>query len=91
MTDDLAEAEAVLRQWPEYAWLTESGVQWYRVGDVADHLGMSRETMRAMCERGAIPGAVNYGQQLGWRIPRSGLLRYLAGLARGGRATGADA
>jgi hypothetical protein len=74
-----------LAKWPEYDWLTQSGESWFKVSDVAEGLGFSRETVRAMCERGAIPGAVFYGQQLGWRMPQSGLLEYLAGLQRDGR------
>jgi excisionase family DNA binding protein len=87
--EELAQAEATLRQWPEYDWLTRTDTQWFRIGEVADQLGMSRETVRAMCERRDIPGAVLYGQQLGWRVPRSGLMRHLATFQRGRGRQGA--
>jgi hypothetical protein len=33
---------------------------------------------RRWCEDGLINGAAFYGEKLGWRMPRSGLLLYLA-------------
>lgn len=88
--EEMDRAERMLAARPEFAWLTgEEASAWYRVSDVADEIGVSRETVRAWCERGTIPGAVFYGKEMGWRMPRSGLLEYFAGLRRGGAAASA--
>ncbi len=76
--DEIREGEQVLAQFPEYRWLTSSGLQWWTVSEVADHLGVGKDVVRGWCERQEIPGAVLYGQQIGWRMPRSGLIVYCA-------------
>ena len=82
--EELQAAEQLLAQWPEYACLTdERGAKsWYNVAEIARGAGVSRDTARDWCEKGAIPGAIYYGPDIGWRVPRSGLIEYLAGLQR---------
>jgi hypothetical protein len=75
---NLQEAERILAQLPEYAWLTKNAKLWWRVAEVAEHLEIGESAVRSWCERGLIPGAVLHTRQLGWRIPRSGLVQYLA-------------
>jgi excisionase family DNA binding protein len=79
---ELAEAEAMLARRPEYAWLTQ-GENWFNLSEVAAGMGISRDTVRKWCEEGKIPGAVNYGDKLGWRMPKSGLVEYFASLTQG--------
>lgn len=88
---ELEAAERLLRETPEYAWITESGQQWYTVSEVVEATTVAATTVRAWCDRGQIAGAVFYGQQIGWRMPRSGLLLFFASLARGGRRGHGDA
>ena len=71
---------------PEYRWLTDSEQQWWTVTQVAGHMGLSDDAVRAAAKRGDIPGAVLYAQQVGWRLPRSGLAVYFAGLQGKGMA-----
>jgi len=74
------EAEKILRPRAEYKWLTESGVQFWTVTDVAKNLNIGGNAIRVRCEDKTIKDAIFYGTQLGWRIPRSSLLVYLAEL-----------
>lgn len=46
-------------------------------GKVAELLQVTPTTVRGMCERGELAGAVRIGDW--WRIPRSALDRYLKG------------
>lgn len=76
MTDD----EKYLRDsgFPEDAWVL-SGQQWYTAIEVAEHLGFSDEYVRRLAEGGRIPGAILHdARRIGWRLPRSGLIAYLA-------------
>ncbi len=75
---NLQEAERILAQLPEYAWLTGSRKSWWTVSEVAEQLEIGESAVRSWCERGLIPGAVLHTRQLGWRIPKSGLIQYLA-------------
>jgi len=85
MTDgDVQRALSTLRPIPEYAWLVDSEQPWYSVSEVSERTGIGEGGVRGWCERGLIPGAVLYGRQQGWRMPRSGLLLYFASLQRGG-------
>jgi excisionase family DNA binding protein len=60
-----------------------SGQQWYTVTQVAEHLGLSDESIRKLAEMGKFPGAVLHGvKRIGWRIPREGAIGYLAELHR---------
>lgn len=74
--EELQRAEQRLAQRPELAWLISSGKQWFNITDVANGSGLSRNTVRDFCERGRMPGAVYYGPEIGWRIPRSGLIEF---------------
>jgi hypothetical protein len=81
--EELREAERVLAAYPEYRWLMGAdGVskQWWSVADVAAQLDLTADVVRAWCQRGEIPGAVLYEKQVGWRMPRSGLVVYFAKL-----------
>jgi hypothetical protein len=75
---DIQEAERILAQLPEYGWLTSDSKSWWTVSEVAEHLEIGESAVRGWCEKGLIPGAVLHSRQLGWRIPRSGLMLYLA-------------
>lgn len=77
-------AEQALRHFPEYDWLTQSGQQWWAVTEIKEKLGIGEQAIRTRCENGMIPGAVNHGVAVGWRIPRRGLLMFVASLPRGG-------
>lgn len=83
-SEELRAAEQTLRAIPEYAWLAESGQQWYTVAEVAEAMSIGKDVIRRWCERGLIANAVMYGQQIGWRLPRSGLLLFFATIVRGG-------
>lgn len=80
--EDLQRAEALLAARPEFAWLTGSKGVWFNVSQVAAGAGVARQTVDGWSERGLIPGAIYY-EGVGWRMPRSGLLEYFAGLQRG--------
>lgn len=77
-TYNVDEAERVLAKLPEYAWLTNTQKAWWTVAEVAENLAIGASAVRNWCEQGLIPGAVLHSRQLGWRMPRSGLLQYLA-------------
>jgi Helix-turn-helix domain len=80
MTDD----EKYLRDldYPEDRWVL-SGQQWYATGEAAEKLGVSDETLRKFAAGGAIPGAIQHDtRRVGWRLPRSGLIAYIAGQRR---------
>jgi len=63
---------------PEDVWVL-SGQQWWTAADVARMLGISDEAVRSLAERGAIPGAILHDiKRVGWRLPRDGLITYLA-------------
>lgn len=54
----------------------------YFTGEAARLLGVrAHRTIRAMCERGEIPGAYRAGKW--WRIPRESIERILADRSRG--------
>ncbi len=75
---DVNAAEPILARLPEYAWLTSSSKPWWTVAEVAENLVIGASAVRNWCEQGLIPGAVLHSRQLGWRMPRSGLMQYLA-------------
>lgn len=79
-------AAEVLSGIPEYAWLVESDQPWWKAAEVAKHAGVTADVVRSWCDSGKIQGAMLYAQQVGWRMPRSGLLLFFAGIVnRGGR------
>lgn len=80
----MSEDEKYLRDlgYAEDAWVL-SGQQWYTTGEVADHLGLSEGGVRSLADRGAIPGAILHdAKRIGWRLPRSGLIAYVAAQRR---------
>ena len=74
----IAEAQRLLASIPEYHWLTQSDQAWFTVAEVAPNMAVSKETVRGWCEAGQIKHATLYQQQVGWRMPRSGLLLFFA-------------
>lgn len=81
--EELERFEKSLSIRPEYNWLTQNPSPWRNMSEVATGMGVSRQTIKSWCERGQIPGAIDYGQDIGWRMPRSGLIEFIANLQRG--------
>lgn len=79
--EEIQAAEQDLRRVPEFSWLTGSPAAWWNVSEVAKGMGVGRPLVTAWCEDGKIPGALYY-EGAGWRMPRSGLVEYFAGLQR---------
>jgi hypothetical protein len=77
-SDEVARAEAMLSRVPEFAPLVGDGRPFWKTGEVAGLLGVTDHIVRGWCESGQIRGATKYDQNVGWRIPRSGLLVFLA-------------
>lgn len=75
---EVAQAERALRAHPEYRWLWDSGLQWYRVSDIVKATDFTADTIEGWCKQGQIRHAAYFGQQIGWRIPRSGLILFFA-------------
>ena len=81
--DELRAAEAQLAQRPEYDWLTSDPAwAWFNVSEVARGAGVARRTVYVWCKEGRVPGAIDYGDSVGWKIPRSGLIEFFVGLQR---------
>lgn len=75
-----SEAEARLQAVPEYAWILANSNQWYSAVEVAKQLGVSSDVVSKWCRERRIPGAVQMERRIGWRLPRSGILVFLAEL-----------
>jgi len=73
----MSDIEQRLQAQPEYAWLFKANDGWYNVTETARGLGVSRTTVTEWCREKVIPGAIYYGEDIGWRIPRSGLIVFL--------------
>lgn len=75
---------------PEYAWVCAHPDDFFTISDIARYTHLSRESVRGLVEGKAFPGAIRYSENIGWRIPRSGLVEYYAGQLgwKGGRQTG---
>ena len=76
----MSEDEKYLRElgYPQNDWVL-GGQQWYTVSEAARHLGISDEGMRKLVEAGQVPGSLMHGvKRIGWRLPREGLVAYLA-------------
>ena len=83
--ETLEEAETYLRQKgvPEDAWVLNSGQLFYRVSEVEGKLfGLTGDAIRSLASSGQIPNAVQPSQQVGWRLPRSGIIYYIAQIRR---------
>jgi hypothetical protein len=81
---DMSDDEKYLRDlaYPEDTWVL-SGQQWYAASEIADRLGLSDGGVRNLAERGVFPGAIQYAEKrIGWRIPRSGLIAFIAAQRR---------
>lgn len=79
--EELKQAEEFLRRRgvPEDQWLLESGQQYYAVAELKGSLlGLSDDAINAALNRGEFPNATLPSRQMGWRIPRSGVIYYLA-------------
>jgi hypothetical protein len=74
----IAAAEAMLRTIPEYDWLTKSNKLFWRSSEIAEIFGIDSRTVIEWCTSGLIEGATGFGEKLGWRMPRSGLLLFFA-------------
>lgn len=72
-------ATRTLRRIPEYRWLfREDAPDWWTVEQVAEHMGVPKKTVYNWCKE--IIG-VRLGEgKAGYRLPRSGLIIFLADL-----------
>ena len=84
--DEVARAEEVLARIPELAPIVSDPRPFWKTGEVAALLGVTDHIVRGWCESGQIRGAIKYEQNVGWRIPRSGLLVFLASRQSGQQA-----
>jgi hypothetical protein len=73
----MQEFERAVAARPEYAWVF-AGDGWFNVAEIARGLGVSRKIVTDWCRDSAFPGALYYGDNVGYRIPRSGLIEFLA-------------
>src|SRR5215469_15690266 len=77
---EFREAEEYLRELDlqEDDWIRTPGRQYFAIGDVVGKLfGLSIDGVRKRAEDGVIPGAVQLDERH-WRLPRSGLIYYIA-------------
>lgn len=84
-TDDEAYQHAIQVLSPPQAlgfdWLINADVQWYSIAEVAQAMGIGRESVRKWCEAGEFPNAINYQPpQIGWRIFRRDLILFFAAM-----------
>jgi transcriptional regulator with XRE-family HTH domain len=64
---------------PSRAWLTAPGApEMWTAAEVASHVGVTVTSVWRWCVSGAIPGATLSSRRAGWRLPRAGLLGFLA-------------
>lgn len=78
--EELDKAEAFLKMLnlPEDDWIIKHGQQYFSIGEVVDKLfGLEVNGIRKRAEDGAIPGAIQLDERH-WRLPRSGLIYYIA-------------
>lgn len=60
-------------------WITRDDRPWWKLSQLERQLfGMEAEALRQAVMRGEMPGGVLVNQQAGWRVPRGGVLQYLA-------------
>jgi len=76
MTED--EAEQLLSQKRQYDWLTRSDIEFWTVQDIAGKLNVPESTVLGWIRSKLIEDVVFYTKQTGYRIPRLGLMKYLA-------------
>ena len=82
------EAEQILRSTPGYDWLINDTRMFWSPAELEPFLSVSANTIRRWADSGLIPGAVDFGTT-GWRIPRAGLMIYLASRLGGNKASNA--
>lgn len=82
------EAEQLLSATPGYGWLINDTRMFWSPADLEPFLGISANTIRRWADSGLIPGAVDFGTA-GWRIPRSGLIIFLASRLGGSKSSNA--
>jgi hypothetical protein len=82
---DLDEAEAYLREknLGEDRWILDEGQPWLKISQLGNHLfGLNAPTIGKLAEKGEIPHAALLSSQGGWRLPRSGIIYYIAQVRR---------
>jgi len=84
-TEEVERAEALLAGIPELASIVRDPRPFWKASEVAAMLGVTDHIVRAWCDSGQIRGAIKYDVNVGWRIPRSGLLVFLAARRAGGQ------
>ena len=75
MSED--QAGQLLSSVPGYEWLLRDGRAFWSPVDLEPFLGVSANTIRRWADAGLIPGALDFGSA-GYRIPRGGIMIYLA-------------
>lgn len=78
------EADQILRSVPGYSWLLNDGRLFWSPTDLEPFIGFNANTIRRWVDAGLIPGALDFGSS-GIRIPRGGLMVYLASKIAGGQ------
>jgi hypothetical protein len=76
--DELQAAQQFVCARPEYSWVCTHPNNWFTVSDISRYSGLSRPIVRGLVESGTFPGAIQYTESVGWRVPRSGLVEYYA-------------
>lgn len=84
----MSDIERRLQAQPEYAWLFKPSDGWYNVAETARGLGVSRTKVTEWCKEKVIPGVIYYGEDVGYRLPRSGLIEFLAQRLNGQQSAG---
>lgn len=72
------EATALLRENGNYGWLLDAPYDFFTVEEVSNRLRIGENAVRSRLESKRIPGASYHGQGVGWRIPKNGLILYVA-------------
>lgn len=80
-----------LQKYAAYTWLTQAGApSVWTVTMVVESMtqygfGIRDDAVRKWCRNGDIEGVTDFGGQIGFRIPREGLLKFFAGrMVKGG-------
>jgi hypothetical protein len=70
-------------------WILSDERPWWKLSQLEGLLfGMESEALRLAITRGELPGAVLISQQAGWRVPRGGVLQYMAHIRQQQERTG---
>jgi predicted DNA-binding transcriptional regulator AlpA len=76
--DERMQAQEFVCSRPEYSWVCMHPDDFFTISDIARYTGLSRESVRGLIESATFPGAIRYSENIGWRVPRSGLVEYYA-------------